>query len=76
MTVNTQPGRGTLPPLAPGPLREDGSFDEGGSRIPLAYLESLFGTDAHGALDILRTELDKKRRGQDSELMDALILYR
>ena len=30
----------------------------------------------HGALDVLRSELDKKRRGQDSELMDLLILYR
>ena len=30
----------------------------------------------HGALDVLKTELDRKRRGQDSDLMDALILYR
>ena len=41
-----------------------------------AYLESLFGAEVHGALDVLRTELDKKRRGQDSEVMDQLILYR
>jgi hypothetical protein len=27
-------------------------------------------------MDVLRTELDKKRRGLDSELMDQLILYR
>jgi hypothetical protein len=30
----------------------------------------------HGALDVLRAELDQKRRGRDSELMDTLILYR
>jgi hypothetical protein len=30
----------------------------------------------HGALDVLRTELESKRRGLDSDLMDALILYR
>ena len=30
----------------------------------------------HGALDVLRAELDKKRRGLASELMDELILYR
>ena len=30
----------------------------------------------HGALDVLRAELDRKRRGQGSELMDQLILYR
>jgi ethylbenzene hydroxylase subunit beta/complex iron-sulfur molybdoenzyme family reductase subunit beta len=65
-----------VPPLAPAPLRDDGSFDESGNRIPPDYLESLFGPEVHGALDVLRAELDKKRRGQDSELMDALILYR
>ena len=61
-----------VPPLAPAPLREDGSFDEGGDRIPPSYLEELFGPGVHGALDVLRTELDKKRRGLDSELMDQL----
>jgi hypothetical protein len=45
-------------------------------RIPPSYLEELFGSAAHGAMDVLRTELDKKRRGLDSELMDQLILYR
>jgi ethylbenzene hydroxylase subunit beta/complex iron-sulfur molybdoenzyme family reductase subunit beta len=65
-----------VPPLAPAPLREDGSFDKSGDRIPSSYLESLFGSQVHGALDVLRTELDQKRRGQESELMDTLILYR
>jgi len=72
----THPNVYYVPPLAPPPLRPDGSFNESGSRIPPAYLESLFGPQVHGALDVLRTELDKKRRGQGSELMDALILYR
>jgi nitrate reductase beta subunit len=76
------PERGTgpnvfyVPPLSPAPLREDGSFNEDGDRIPVSYLESLFGGAVHGALDVLRSELDKKRRGQTSELMDTLILYR
>jgi ethylbenzene hydroxylase subunit beta/complex iron-sulfur molybdoenzyme family reductase subunit beta len=65
-----------VPPLAPAPLREDGSFDDGADRIPPSYLEELFGPGVHGTLDVLRTELDKKRRGLDSELMDQLILYR
>jgi ethylbenzene hydroxylase subunit beta/complex iron-sulfur molybdoenzyme family reductase subunit beta len=73
---NTQPNVFYVPPLSPAPLRPDGSFDEGGDRIPPRYLESLFGSQVHGALDVLRTELDKKRRGQESEVMDALILYR
>lgn len=65
-----------VPPLAPAPLRADGGFDAGGARIPPGYLEGLFGAGVHGALDVLRTELEKKRRGQGSELMDTLILYR
>jgi len=72
----THPNVYYVPPLSPAPLREDGSFDEAAPRIPPAYLESLFGPAVHGALDLLRAELDKKRRGQDSELMDTLILYR
>jgi len=72
----TKPNVYYVPPLSPAPLREDGSFDEGGARIPPSYLEELFGAKVHGALDVVRTELEKKRRGQDSELMDALILYR
>jgi ethylbenzene hydroxylase subunit beta/complex iron-sulfur molybdoenzyme family reductase subunit beta len=72
----TEPNVFYVPPLSPAPLREDGSFDEDGERIPASYLESLFGGAVHGALDVLRAELDKKRRGQGSELMDTLILYR
>jgi ethylbenzene hydroxylase subunit beta/complex iron-sulfur molybdoenzyme family reductase subunit beta len=72
----TKPHVYYVPPLAPSPLREDGSFDDQGHRIPPSYLESLFGPEVHGALDVLRTELERKRRGQDSELMDQLILYR
>jgi ethylbenzene hydroxylase subunit beta/complex iron-sulfur molybdoenzyme family reductase subunit beta len=72
----THPNVFYVPPLSPAPLRGDGSFDESASRIPPAYLESLFGPEVHGALDLLRSELDRKRRGQGSELMDALILYR
>ena len=72
----TTPNVFYVPPLAPAPLREDGSYDESGARIPPSYLEELFGPEVHGALDVLRAELDRKRRGQDSELMDQLILYR
>jgi len=74
--LGTKPNVYYVPPLSPAPLREDGAFDEGGDRIPSEYLESLFGAEVHGSLDVMRTELDKKRRGQDSELMDTLILYR
>jgi len=65
-----------VPPLAPAPLRTDGSVDEAGDRIPLPYLESLFGSSVHAALATLRAELEKRQRGQPSELLDTLILYR
>ena len=74
--MGTEPNVFYVPPLSPAPLREDGSFDEGGHRIPPSYLEELFGPDVHGVLDVLRTELEAKRRGQGSEVMDTLILYR
>jgi ethylbenzene hydroxylase subunit beta/complex iron-sulfur molybdoenzyme family reductase subunit beta len=72
----TEPNVYYVPPLSPAPLHDDGSFDEGGDRIPKEYLESLFGERVHGALDLLRSELAKKRRGLGSELLDTLILYR
>jgi len=72
----TKPNVYYIPPFSPAPLREDGSFDEGAPRIPPDYLEGLFGSAVHGALDVMKTELEKKRRGQESEVMDALILYR
>ena len=74
--TGTWPNVFYVPPLAPAPLREDWSINDSGERIPVAYLESLFGPSVRGALDVLRTELDRKRHGQDSELMDMLILYR
>jgi len=65
-----------VPPLAPAPLRPDGSVDEMGDRIPRAYLESLFGPTVHPALATLKAELAKRQRGDASELLDTLILYR
>jgi hypothetical protein len=74
--MGTKPNVYYVPPLSPAALRPDGSFDAAGDRIPPAYLEELFGEEVHGALDVLRTELDAKRRGGDSQVMDTLILYR
>jgi ethylbenzene hydroxylase subunit beta/complex iron-sulfur molybdoenzyme family reductase subunit beta len=62
-------------PLAPAPLNPDGSANEKADRIPPAYLESLFGPEVKNALARLKEELEKKRRGEASEVMDALILY-
>jgi ethylbenzene hydroxylase subunit beta/complex iron-sulfur molybdoenzyme family reductase subunit beta len=64
-----------VPPLAPQPLHPDGSTDEAGDRIPPAYLESLFGPAVHEALATLKGELESRRGGRPSDLLDTLILY-
>ena len=71
----THPNVYYVPPLAPAPLNPDGSANEAAPRIPPGYLESLFGPEVHRALDTLKTELERKRRGEASDLMDALIVY-
>ncbi len=71
----TKPNVFYVPPLAPAPLNADLSANENADRIPPEYLESLFGPAVHGALANLKAELAKKRRGEGSEAMDALILY-
>ncbi len=75
------PDRGTgpnvyyVPPLSPPKLDAEGKpTDE--PRIPMAYLESLFGPDVGPALETLKTEMAKKARGETSELVDLLIAYR
>ena len=64
-----------VPPLAPHPLNADRSPNEKADRIPPEYLESLFGKAGQEALANLKAEIEKKRRGEASEVMDALILY-
>ena len=64
-----------IPPLAPDRLNPDGSLDESTPRIPMEELERLFGPGVGPALDTLKAELAKKRRGEPSELMDTLIVY-
>jgi ethylbenzene hydroxylase subunit beta/complex iron-sulfur molybdoenzyme family reductase subunit beta len=64
-----------IPPLAPSRLNPDGSLDESSPRIPMEELERLFGPQVGQALDTLTAEMNKKRQGQPSELMDTLIAY-
>jgi len=71
----TKPNVYYVPPLSPAPLNDDGSINEGAPRIPPSYLESLFGPAVHSALDTLKVEMERKRRGEPSELMDTLIMY-
>ena len=72
---NTQPNVYYVPPLSPPRLDEQGNVTDE-PRIPLAYLRSLFGPRVDEVLATLKHEMDRKARGEKSELLDALIVYR
>jgi len=72
---NTQPNVFYVPPLSAFVVRPDGTIDESRRRIPLSYLESLFGPEVGAALHTLEDEMAKRRRRQPSALMDTLIAY-
>lgn len=63
-----------VPPLSPEKIGPDGA-PTGDMRIPLDYLESLFGPRVHKALATLLDEREKRKQGQKSDLMDILIAY-
>ena len=71
----TQPSVFYIPPTGPSMFNKDGSVSDK-PRIPLAYLESLFGKGVQAALDRLESERAKKAEGKASELMDILIAYK
>ncbi|MFQ5666795.1 MAG: 4Fe-4S dicluster domain-containing protein [Candidatus Binatia bacterium] len=71
----TEPNVFYIPPLSALRLRPDRSVDESERRIPMAYLESLFGPPVRSALHTLETEIMKRRQGQPSELINTLIAY-
>jgi len=63
-----------VPPMSPEQLDNQGK-PTGEPRIPLAYLENLFGPDVRRALATVEAEREKRKRGEASELMDILIAY-
>ncbi len=72
----TQPNVFYIPPIGPASFDADGDIDEQTPRIPDEYLISLFGPKVLDALDVLKAEREKTKRGEKSELMDLLIAYR
>jgi ethylbenzene hydroxylase subunit beta/complex iron-sulfur molybdoenzyme family reductase subunit beta len=72
----TEPNVFYVPPLAPLAFDEHGEIDEKRARIPIDYLESLFGSAVNGALATLKAEMEKSRNGETSELIDLLIAYK
>ena len=73
--AGTEPNVYYVPPLSPPKFDENGEVIEGSQRIPIEYLEKLFGPDVHRVLDLLKSEIEKTRRGEKSEMLDTLIAY-
>ena len=75
--LGTQPNVFYVPPL-PGPPRYDahGKPIPGSQRIPVTELEKLFGPGVKQALATLQRELDGRRAGKPSELLDTLIAFK
>jgi len=72
---NTEPNVFYIPPLSPYRLRAGGAVDTSERRIPMSYLESLFGPGVGAALKTLEGEIAKRRQGQPSEIVNTLIAY-
>jgi complex iron-sulfur molybdoenzyme family reductase subunit beta len=72
----TQPNVYYVPPLFDPPKFDDNMAPiDNSRRVPIEYLELLFGKEVHQALETLRKEMEKRARGEESELMDILIAY-
>ena len=73
----TQPNVFYVPPL-PGPPKFDarGRPIPGSERIPMSYLEELFGPGVRKAVATLEGEMARRRAGQASEMLDVLIAFR
>lgn len=73
----TQPNVFYVPPL-PGPPKYDahGQPIAGSERIPIDYLEHLFGNGVRPALATLEREMKRRKETGKSELMDLLIAYK
>ena len=61
-----------VPPILPPTFDENGNISDK-PRVPIEYMESLFGKGTKYALKTIEAEMKKKEAGKDSELMDLLI---
>jgi DMSO reductase family type II enzyme iron-sulfur subunit len=69
----TEPNVYYVPPILPPNFDAEGRFDESSPRVPMEYLRYLFGPEVDAALITLHEEIEKKKAGKPSELMDLLI---
>ena len=70
----TEPNVFYVPPMSPAKLDSAGQPTTE-MRIPVAYLQSLFGENVHAALATLLEQRERRKQGHASELMDLLIAY-
>ncbi|MBL8629940.1 MAG: 4Fe-4S dicluster domain-containing protein [Rhodospirillaceae bacterium] len=68
----TQPNVYYIPPILPPTYNEDGTISDK-ARIPMEYLEYLFGPAVHHALETVKAEMEHRKESGQSELMDLLI---
>lgn len=69
----TKPNVYYIPPVLPPRLDKNGDVDERQARVPTEYLHSLFGPSVEAALNTLKEEMSRRRRGEKSQLMETLI---
>ena len=72
----TKPNVFYIPPLSPPRLNNEGDIDVTQPRLPVEYLRSLFGPEVDGVLSRLKGEIEKKRKKEESKIMDVLIAAR
>jgi len=63
-----------VPPLSPPAFDKEGNPTDK-PRIPDDYLEYLFGAEVKRVLETLKSETEKKSKGEKSEIMDTLIAF-
>ncbi|MCO4760333.1 MAG: respiratory nitrate reductase subunit beta [Myxococcales bacterium] len=73
----TQPNVFYVPPL-PGPetFDDEGKPIPNSKRIPVELLEHLFGPEVTRVQAVLEGEIQKKKRGERSDILDILIAYK
>lgn len=68
----TEPNVYYVPPILPPTFDAEGRFSDE-PRVPMEYLRYLFGPEVDGALITMQEEMDRRKEGKPSELMDLLI---
>ncbi len=68
----TEPNVYYVPPILPPAFDAEGRFSDE-PRVPMEYLRYLFGPGVDAALITIQEEMDRRKEGKPSELMDLLI---